>query len=475
MRDHVRRHGFYWLLALLSLAGYGVMRVWFPLAPYALAIPLPDIATFAPWPKLTLAYAVLVSVQFALYWLAFREVRAGRGPANVWAVLIPAALFAVLLIGAFTINATDLHRYVMHGRVEAIYGQNPYTTPLDAIKGDPYRAFAGEWAGETTPYGPVWQLVSQALVHVSGDDFVRSLWLFKGLAASLSLAIAGLIWLALEGAPAEERVGRVLLWAWNPALWLIFAVDAHNDCLVLFWLVLGWLLISRRRPAIGLVVMALAPLVKMSGLLPIPFFVIGVWHSLPDLRARLKVLGPAVAGMAAVAVLAFLPFGSPLELGQRLLREASQAGGFSPLAALVLIAYERGAQPPIDTYVSMAGLVLFLVAVWIAWRTWRGRSSLRAAADINAAYLVTAYSFRIWYASWVFPWLVLDRTEKQAEFRLRAGIWFLLTSQLSVILYGQMRRALLGGDITWAHLVGIPLVFGLPLLLAYLGGRPARR
>jgi hypothetical protein len=456
---------------MLTLGGYAAMRAWFPLAPYALAIPLPDVSTFATWPWLTLAYAALLCLQFALYGLAYREVRAGRAPATVWAILVPAMLFAVLLVGAFTINATDLHRYVMHARVQAIYGQNPYTTPLDAITGDPYRHFAGEWAHETSPYGPVWQLLSLVLVRIAGDDFVRALWLFKGVTAGLSLAIAGLIWLALRQVNSHERLARVLLWAWNPALWLIFAIDGHNDSLVLFWLVLGWLLISRNRPVAGLIVMALAPLVKMSGLLPIPFFVLGVWHSLPGLRARIKVLLPAFVGMMVVAWLAFLPYGSPLDLGRRLVREASEAGGFSPLVMVVLAAHKLGAHPPVDTLVAGAGLVLLLIALWIAWRTWRGRSPLAAAADINAAYLLLAYSFRIWYASWVFPWLVLDTTEGRTDFRLRAGIWFLLTTQLSVLLYGQLRRTVLGGDVTWAHLLGIPFVFGLPLLLATLGQR----
>lgn len=138
---------------------------------------------------------------------------------------------------------------------------------------------------------------------------------------------------------------------------------------------------------------------------------------------------------------------------------------------LVLIARKLGQDPSADTLIAGAGLVLALIAMWIAWRTWRGRSALRAAADINAAYLLLAYSFRIWYASWVFPWLVLDPSEGRGGLRLRAGIWFLLTTQLSVLLYGQLRRAMLGGDITWAHILGIPFVFGLPLLLAYLGER----
>ena len=101
------------------------------------------------------------------------------------------------------------------------------------------------------------------------------------------------------------------------------------------------------------------------------------------------------------------------------------------------------------------------------------QDAVPAATDINAAYLLLASSFRIWYASWVFPWLVLDPSESQGGFRLRAGIWFLLTTQLSVLLYGQLRRAMLGRFHLGAR-PGHPFMFGLPLLLAYLGSSGGR-
>jgi hypothetical protein len=49
---------------------------------------------------------------------------------------------------------------------------------------------------------------------------------------------------------------------------------------------------------------------------------------------------------------------------------------------------------------------------------------------------------------------------------LQAGLLFLLTTQLSVLIYGHLRVYALGGDHFPAHLIGVPFTFGLPLLLA---------
>jgi hypothetical protein len=54
---------------------------------------------------------------------------------------------------------------------------------------------------------------------------------------------------------------------------------------------------------------------------------------------------------------------------------------------------------------------------------------------------------------------------------LRAGLWFLFTVQLSVLIYGHLRAYALGSSQLTAHLIGIPFVFLLPYLLAFSGKR----
>ncbi|MCI0398973.1 MAG: hypothetical protein L0322_29125, partial [Chloroflexi bacterium] len=94
------------------------------------------------------------------------------------------------------------------------------------------------------------------------------------------------------------------------------------------------------------------------------------------------------------------------------------------------------------------------------------------AADILAGYQFQAFKFRLWYPAWIFPWLLLDDEgqgdSQAATYRLHAGLWFLLTGQLSALIYGQVRVELLNRSLTAAHLVGVPFTFLLPLLAAGL-------
>jgi hypothetical protein len=56
-----------------------------------------------------------------------------------------------------------------------------------------------------------------------------------------------------------------------------------------------------------------------------------------------------------------------------------------------------------------------------------------------------------------------------------AGFWFLFTAQLSVLIYGKLRTSLLAGEHVYAHLIGVPFTFLLPLLLACISWRSPKQ
>lgn len=484
----------YWLLAGGSLAIYLVFALVAPLPPNASR--LVDISTFARWPWGALIYALLLAAAFAFYWLAFRLVEQWRGALPLRAVLLPSLAFCLPLLLTYPFNATDIYYYLLWGREIVFERLNPYLVPLSALDGEVYVRFAREWGKGASPYGPAWQLIGAAVAWLggAGADVTLGLVLFKLLAVAAFVGATVCIWWLLERAEPGQRAGRTLLWAWNPALLLSFAANGHNDSLMLFWLVLGLWIWRRGRPVAGLLVMVLAPWVKVTGLLPIPFFLLAALREQPDGRRRLRLAGLVAAGSLAVTAILFLPFGSPLEFGKLMLSEANAGGGFSPLAMLMLSGRELGIDLPVRPLVSSGIVVLALAAAGLAWRTWRGRSSLWAATDIFATYLLVAFRFRLWYASWPFPWALLFPFAEPASpagdgllhYRLRASLWFLATTQFSVLLYGQLWAAVLQRNIAFSHLIGVPFTFGLPLLLAALirprsapagsrSGAPARR
>lgn len=467
----ILRYNFIWL-TLLSFLGYLLLLLWMPLVPWFNQLPLPDIRTFTPSPLTAVLYALWLCAMFFVYWLAVRTIRHSSVPTfSLPAILLTTSLFAILLWQTFPFNATDLYRYVIRGRIQSVYCENPFATPPHQFPEDPFADFAGEWADATSPYGPAWELTAGFLTRLSGENLLMGLLLFKGLAAVIFLVNTILIWLLLAGQKTAVRATYTLLWAWNPALLLVFVADGHNDGLMLLWLLLGLLLSRRGHTTIGFLVMLLAPLTKPIAILALPFFFLAAIRLMPDWKTRAKFIVSISLGAIALITVVFLPFGSPLDLVERLLREITNVPGFS-LAVMVLFVTQFFSQAATMPLLSTIGAVLMITAVflgiWLLWRTWQGRSPLRSTADIFGVYILQALSFRIWYAAWPFPWLLVDDVEEGGRFsyRLRVGLWFLLTSQLSVLIYGHLRLYVFGGSQIAAHLIGVPFTFGLPFLLA---------
>jgi uncharacterized membrane protein YozB (DUF420 family) len=458
-----------WLLVSLSFAGYLILSFWFPLRPHFNVSPSFDVRSLAPSLAAGLGYIALIGLLYVFYLLAYRLISKREEGLSLLSILLITAAFCLPLLLTYPINATDIYRYFIQARISAVYSESPFTVPPSALEGDPYAPLAGEWADFTTPYGPVWELTAGTLTRIAPDDLWTSLLVFKALAALAFLGGAVMIWLSLSRSNAPNRAGATILWAWNPTLLLIFVMDGHNDSLMLFWLLAGWWLIDRGRVQVGMILMLLAPLTKAIALLPLPFFFLASWRRLPDFAARMRFLIVTLLAGAALLAISFVPFGSPLDLATRLLEEAEGGLGFSPITLPILLGNQLLDLAPHLTLFSRISAVLFgLFAIWLLWATWRGRSPLRSAADIFAGYVFQALSFRIWYASWPFPWLILDRDSPDGRkpistARLGAGIAFLFTSQLSVIIYGQIRVELLGGSSVAAHLIGVPFTFLLPL------------
>jgi hypothetical protein len=458
-------------IALLILAGYLLLAIFFPLLSHYDRAPTLDVRTFAPSLLAGLAYGLLLLLLFVAYALAAQLLGRSRATASLRFLVVTTAIFCLPLLLTYPINANDIYRYLIRGRISSHYGQSPFVQPPDAFANDPYLPLAGEWAGETSPYGPVWEGVAAGLAAVAGENLLAGLLLFKGLAALAHLVTTVFIWSSLETLPPAERARRALLWAWNPALLLLFVVDGHNDGLMLLWLLGAWWLLHQNRPLLALALLALGPLTKPIGALAIPFFLI-TWMRRPlPIRQKLSqlVIGASVALL--LSLLAFLPFGSPWALAGRLWREAGEAGGFSVTALLILAGREADLSPPVGLITGTATAFFLLAGAYILWRCWRGGSSLAGTAALFTAYIVQAFRFRIWYTVWPFPFLLLDPT---AGHWLSASLWLLVTAQLSTILYGHLRVFLLGSSQLWAHLIGVPFTFGLPLLLAYFStGRAA--
>ncbi|HEY4895199.1 MAG TPA: hypothetical protein VII01_03840, partial [Solirubrobacteraceae bacterium] len=198
------------------------------------------------WPGLsgnstTLKYLFTgaIVLMYVAYVAALRY--APRMPVR-WVVGTILAVHAIFVL-APPLALTDVFNYINYGRMEVVHHLNPYTTiPISEPHDDPSFVLSN-WHQLLSPYGPMFTLLTFAVVPLG---VAGSFWALKGI---LALASLGTIWLVWKCARmlGREPLGAIALVGLNPIVLVWGLGGDHNDFLMVFCIVLGFYLLLRAR------------------------------------------------------------------------------------------------------------------------------------------------------------------------------------------------------------------------------------
>jgi hypothetical protein len=167
-------------------------------------------------------------------------------------------LISTLLIGSVcvlvpVVTSQDIFSYIIYARMAIIYQLNPLTTLPGAIHADPVFQHL-YWKDQPSAYGPTWIYITGFLQQVTGDSVVGMILALRLLSLGAHLWSTLLIW-SIGGRLQRQKRGIIskraltqatLAFAWNPLLLFEACVNAHNDAvLLLFVLIAIWFLVTQ--------------------------------------------------------------------------------------------------------------------------------------------------------------------------------------------------------------------------------------
>lgn len=390
------------LLAVAAFRG-GASNPWHPTMTAAAVLHGRDgLLVPAVWLAGTLLLA-------GAWWLGRREIPSAR-----WAY-VTAALWALPLLAFLPLGSYDVYSYACQGWQQA-HGLDPYAGGVDVL-GCPWRtAVAPTWLSSPAPYGPVFLVLAGAAAKAGGS--------LTGTVAALR--VVALLGVALIAAclPALARRTGVPL---RRTVWLALACPlipihlisgAHNDAVMVGFMVAGLALAADRRMLLAGLLFGLAVGVKATAVVVVPFAVLLA----PDrrVRAAAELAGGVVAVLAAVAVVS----GRGLGWVTGLMGSGVSVQWTSPSTAVGMTIGLLGPNAvPVTRILGMLCLVAVLVVLW--WRARRGDALLYAGYAL-AATVVLAPVFHPWYATW--PLAVLAATVK------RETLWLVVAPMVAAVL-----------------------------------------
>ncbi|MFF8839774.1 polyprenol phosphomannose-dependent alpha 1,6 mannosyltransferase MptB [Streptomyces sp. NPDC015130] len=375
-------------------------------------------------------------------------------------VLGTLALWTAPLLLAPPLHSADVYSYIAQGGMvlegHDVYGAGPSVLGPGELGADAAASVGGNWTDTPAPYGPVFLLLAEAVVAVTGGAVVPAV-LGMRLIALGALALIVRSVRGLAGGTAGHRDGAVWLAALNPLLLIHVVGGMHNDGLMIGLVLGGVLLAVRGRWVLGCVLVGLAMMVKSPAAVALLFIGVMVAHrDGGGVRGVAKglVLPGLVAG--AVAVGATLAAGT----GFGWLRTQSVAGAIHTALSLTsdlglalgtLLADDpdpvKGAVQKLGLAVA-AGLILVL-----AWRAWKGRTDPVLGLGLALVALVAL-------SPMVQPWYLLWGTAVVA-----AAAWHSRAGQvLAVLSAALVYETAPSGHTPWYGFVLAGLVLALGLL-----------
>jgi alpha-1,6-mannosyltransferase len=259
-----------------------------------------------------------------------------------------------------------------------------------------------QWAEETSPYGPLWNLIAAPATLIGGDEIGPALVAFKVLAVACVLGGGTALVLALRAIRPAGAATGALVYLWNPLVLWEGVGNAHNDVLLALLLLLALLAWARRWNGLIVPLLVAAALVKYVGALLLPLAVIALWRRARSWPERWQAAFQSAALSLLVGLVGFAPFYDVGAVGDSLKRQ-SEYIGTSPAGLAISLLGDRVAEPGLTDGVRAVGVGILLLAIAVATvRLWHNPECLpRACFEVTfVGLLVATWWFRSWYLIW---------------------------------------------------------------------------
>jgi hypothetical protein len=334
------------------------------------------------------------------------------------------------------LTLTDVFNYINYGRMEVVHHLNPYTTiPVLEPHNDPSYILSN-WHELLSPYGPLFTLLTFAVVPLG---VAASFWVLKSMIALASLASIFLVWRCAR-LLGRDPLAAVAFVGLNPIVLVWGLGGAHNDFLMVFFIMLGFylLLLARERRkaggpagvgwrgwslplsapeiAAGAAFVAAVAL-KASAAILLPVVLVGLLRA-PRSLLRV-VLGMVVAG-AVLGAASLLAFG--LHIPD--LSTQSQVVSNESVPNLIGLAIGQGGETE-GLRAIMTG-VLAIVVLLCCLLAWRRRESITGSGWASVTLLFTLGWVLPWYVLWALPLAALSSSRRLRTVVLVAGVYLIV-------------------------------------------------
>ena len=372
-------------------------------------------------------YFYLSVALFLLGWVGV-GLHAFRGQLSyAWSWCVLAAWGLPLFLGV-PIFGRDIYSYIGQGELTH-RGINPYLVAPSALgNGIIFSSIAYVWEHTTSPYGPLFVMLTHLCAAISGGSMMAQVFVFR----ALELIGVALVMVSIPTIARHLHIDAgVALWlgVLSPLALFSSISSAHNDTLMIGIMVFAVALALRGWRRSALAFFALAATIKLPALAGVVMYTAAQWSGhTPTERIRRVAEALVIPGIVIVAVTELAGYGFawlgptalhiPIEL--RVLTTPAVSVG----VLLAAIAHGVGIHVTQHSVVTITQYVVELLAiatiVWLIAHT-RTNNTLRFLGAALLLVVIGSPTVWPWYYLWGLTVLALTTAQRSLLLAAVAG------------------------------------------------------
>jgi alpha-1,6-mannosyltransferase len=397
----------YWMVVSLALVGWprlvysiATIRYSGPIAWLGRHLGFAQLKPGARGALFLLLMVILGGTYLAVIYLVRKENRR----VFTWILLGGFAAFTLLFIFVPAYRSRDIFSYTFYGRTISVYHKNPYILIPQSRPLDIYFPMIG-WRHSASVYGPVFNLAAAIITRIAGSKIVLDVFLFKLMAFLFYAGTVGIVFsLTKKVSPGRQNMALAIT-AWSPLLMMHVIGAGHNDAMLIFFIMLGFLLYRKDYKLLAIAVMGVAFAVKITAILALaPMFILYMRDRRESFFKRFA-KGAAVA--IAVPAVLYAPFWAGPKIFDTTRQMAKAYSGssvptlfrnvFSQLLGSMGITSARALNlATAGIWLALTGLFV-VVTIVLLYRVRDYRSMMTAAAAISLVWFLTTPYILPWY------------------------------------------------------------------------------
>jgi alpha-1,6-mannosyltransferase len=394
----------------------------------------------------TIIFAITAVIAFVCYVFSLTQ------QISIKKTIVFSVLFLAITFVSYPILSTDIFSYIFSERVATVHHENIWQVKPDTFPDDQFAVLA-DWKNTTNIYGGINFLLYYVPSIIGQNNLLLLVILFKLIPTIFGLGIIFILYqlLKLYNLSYPEKLLRLIFW--NPLFVLEIFGSAHNDSMMIFFMLLAIYFYKRRYWLLAGTTFALALHIKLIPIVLVLFCIVTLIQQ--------NKFAKAINFLSAFLITNLFVFSFMQVNILNFLNRVAYNGGV----------YWQSLQTIIQTFYPGKGA--FLVICFLLWIFAFSVIHLKKKTDPVYMYIAVLLIYLLfinsaywnWYILWIFPMLPF-MTDKKIFYTI---LVFTFTSLLAYPLLWVIQR-INTPSFVWPIITYIS-IFGPPIfvyLFSYL-------